>query len=103
MIQFEHIEHLYYLFLIPFIIILYYLNNNWIKRNRLKFSSQNLINKLIKNNSIQRKKIKNIIQLIAITSLIIGISNPKIGTNIEEIKREGIEIIIALDLSNSML
>ena len=56
MIQFEHIEHLYYLFLIPFIIILYYLNNNWIKRNRLKFSSQNLINKLIKNNSIQRKK-----------------------------------------------
>ena len=103
MIQFEHIEHLYYLFLIPFIIILCYLNNNWIKRNRLKFSSQNLINKLIKNNSIQRKKIKNILQLIAITSLIIGISNPKIGTNIEEIKREGIEIIIALDLSNSML
>jgi len=103
MIQFEHIEHLYYLFLIPFITILYYINNNWIKRNRLKFSSQNLLNKLIKNNSIQRKKIKNILQLIAITSLIIGISNPKIGTNIEEIKREGIEIIIALDLSNSML
>ena len=103
MIQFEHIEHLYYLFLIPITIILYYLNNNWIKKNRLKFSSQNLINKLIRNNSVQRKKIKNILQLIAMTSLIIGISNPKIGTNIEEIKREGIEIIIALDLSNSML
>ena len=41
--------------------------------------------------------------LLCITALIIGIANPQIGTKMEEVKREGVDLMIALDLSNSML
>ena len=40
---------------------------------------------------------------IAIGSLIIGIANPQIGSKMEEVKREGVDLMIAIDLSNSML
>jgi Ca-activated chloride channel family protein len=47
--------------------------------------------------------LKYILRILAVFFLILGLSNPKIGTNLKEVKRDGIEIIIALDLSNSML
>jgi Ca-activated chloride channel family protein len=46
---------------------------------------------------------KFILFSIAITALIIGIANPQIGSKMEEVKREGVDLMIAIDLSNSML
>jgi Ca-activated chloride channel family protein len=46
--------------------------------------------------------LKLILNLTGITCIIIGCANPQIGTRLEEVKREGIDIIIALDVSNSM-
>jgi Ca-activated chloride channel family protein len=48
-------------------------------------------------------KTKFILFSIALTALIIGIANPQIGSKMEEVKREGVDLMIAIDLSNSML
>ena len=48
-------------------------------------------------------RFKFILFAIAISSLILGIANPQIGSKMEEVKREGVDLMIAIDLSNSML
>ena len=53
--------------------------------------------------SILKLKLKFWMFIIAIISLIIGLANPQFGSKLEEVKREGIAIMIAIDLSNSML
>jgi len=103
MIKFAQIEFLYLLMLLPIIAILFFQFRNWQKKNRLKFASQKLDGDLRRNKSEKREKIKYLIQFLGILFLIIGLSNPKVGTKLEEVKREGIEMVIALDLSNSML
>jgi len=47
--------------------------------------------------------IKFVLYSFAITSLLIGLANLQFGTKLEEVKREGIDLMIALDVSNSML
>jgi Ca-activated chloride channel family protein len=46
---------------------------------------------------------KAVLWLTALTLLIVGAADPQVGTKLEEVKREGIDIVIALDVSNSML
>jgi Ca-activated chloride channel family protein len=53
--------------------------------------------------SFSRPVIKYIIQILVLSALIIGIARPQFGSKLREVKREGVEIIIALDVSNSMM
>jgi len=103
MIKFGHIEYLFLLGLIPVLILFIFLFRRWKRKTTLKFTSENLQNKLYTRKSNIRENLKYILQILSVFFLILGLSNPKIGTNLEEVKRDGIEMIIALDLSNSML
>ena len=103
MLKFGHIESLYLLFIIPLIILFVILYYKWKNRKLKLFSSENLISNLSKDQSRNREIIKYSLKILSIFFLIIAISNPKLGTNMEKIKRKGIEIVIALDLSQSML
>ena len=102
MIKFGHIEYLLLLFLIPIILMLIFWYKKCKRKNRLKFYSRNLEKSIIKNKSLIRERLKYTFQVLGILFLIIGLSL-KVGTKLEEVKREGIEMVIALDLSNSML
>lgn len=62
-----------------------------------------VISQLIPYVSKGRPVLKFILLLIAIGFLIIGLANPQIGSKMEEVKREGVDLMIAVDLSNSML
>ena len=53
--------------------------------------------------SKRRTQIKNILTILIFILLIIGIANPQVGTKMEEVKREGVDLMIAIDLSNSMM
>nr|HPR60008.1 VWA domain-containing protein [Prolixibacteraceae bacterium] len=55
------------------------------------------------NASPARSGWKFIITITAITLLIVALARPQFGAKLEKIKREGVEIVIALDVSNSML
>ena len=62
-----------------------------------------LLKELMHSYSKRRTQIKNVFTILIFTLLIIGIANPQVGTKMEEVKREGVDLMIAIDLSNSML
>ena len=75
----------------------------WKKRTRRKFSDLNLLKKLAPNSSIFKSVVKLVFLLLGITFLIISLVNPKMGTKLKTVKREGVDIVFALDVSKSML
>ena len=103
MLRYDNIEFLYLLALIPLLIIGIIMYSKWQKNSILKFGDINLLNQLMQYHSIFRKKIKNTLFVLAITFLIVGLSNPQVGTKMEEVKREGVDLMIAIDLSYSMM
>tara|TARA_B110000238_G_scaffold201183_1_gene255726 strand:- start:497 stop:1525 length:1029 start_codon:yes stop_codon:yes gene_type:complete len=103
MLKFDNIEFLYCLLAIPVIILGMILYARWQRVSLLKFGDNTLVSELTKSSSSNRKKIKNILLIIILSFLIVGLSNPQIGTKMEEVKREGVDLMIAIDLSYSMM
>ena len=62
-----------------------------------------MVKKLSPEKSVFKPILKLIVMLLALTALILGLVNPKIGTKMETVKREGIDIVFAMDVSKSML
>lgn len=103
MIKFEHIDLFYALLLIPVFIAFYVYRIYWRKKAIQRFGDLDLMDKLMPAVSAYRPFIKFTLLMLAFISLIIAMANPQIGSRIEKAKRQGIDIIIALDVSNSML
>ncbi len=103
MFRFANSELLYLLLLIPVMVILYSIYVRIQKKALLRFSDPGFFSKLMPLRSMPRNHIKFILFTLALTSLIIAIARPQFGSKLEEVKREGIEMIIALDVSRSML
>src|SRR5664279_4010234 len=101
--RFANPDFLYLLLLLPVLILLFILNSIR-KRNALRrVGDANLVNGLIPEMSGIRPVIKFILQLVAVLSVIIMLARPQFGSKIEDVKKQGVEVIIALDVSNSML
>ncbi|MCD4736435.1 MAG: VWA domain-containing protein, partial [Bacteroidales bacterium] len=103
MIRFENSEMFYGLLVIPILVILFYLMLRWRRRSLNKFGELNLVSRLITNYSPTRPVTKFILLTIAYVFLIIALANPQVGSKLVEAERKGIDIMIALDVSNSML
>jgi Ca-activated chloride channel homolog len=103
MFQFARIELLFFLFLLPVIIISFWLLNIRKKKLLHDFGDREIIEELMPEYSKTRPVIKLIILLLAFVFFILALAGPQFGTKLQETKRTGIEIIIALDVSNSML
>ena len=103
MFRFSHSEYLYFLFLIPLIIGLFWFAIILQKRAINRFGNIETLMQLMPGFSFQRGWLKIIIFTTAITLIIIGIAGPQFGSKLTEVKRKGIELIIALDVSNSMM
>jgi Ca-activated chloride channel family protein len=101
--RFANPDYLYLLLLLPVMILFYVLNYYWKKKALLRMGDPGLIRKLIPESSIIRPALKFILQLVAMASLIIILARPQFGSKLEEVKKQGVEVIIALDVSNSML
>ena len=68
-----------------------------------KFANDHLLKRLSPNRSIFKSVLKLIVLCLAFTCLTIAMVNPKIGTKLETIKRQGVDIVFAVDVSKSML
>ncbi len=68
-----------------------------------RFGDNELLKVIMPESSKTRPRSKFILLNLAFIFFIIGLSNPQIGSKLEEMKRKGVEIIIALDVSNSMM
>ncbi|WP_405610740.1 VWA domain-containing protein [Polaribacter sp. Asnod1-A03] len=91
------------LIIIPAMVVVFLLVLWWKKRTQKKFSDLNLLKKLAPNTSIFKAVLKLITLLLGITFIIIALVNPKMGTKLQTVKREGVDIVFALDVSKSML
>jgi len=103
MYKIEEPIYFYLLTIIPAMLVVFLLVLWWKKRTQRKFSNGALLEKLAPNASTFKTTIKLIFLLLGIAFLIISLTNPKMGTKLKTIKREGVDVVFALDVSKSML
>lgn len=103
MFRFENPVYLYALAIIPLLAILYYYSNYRRRRRLKKYGDPALLKELMIDVSAWRSQVKVWLLLLALASLIIASARPQFGTKIDTTERNGIEAIIAIDVSNSML
>ena len=103
MFRFGHPYILYTLFVIPAIIVLFIFLHYAKKRSIKKFGDIDVIKQLMPLVSSNRVKAKFIFILLALSLMIVALADPQFGSKLEKVKRKGVEIVIALDVSNSML
>lgn len=103
MLRFEDPIYLWMLLIIPILVLVRFIVWQKRKRNLRKFGDSSLLKEMMPDVSKYRPTIKFCLLLSAITILIFMIARPQVGSKISHEKREGIEVLIALDISNSML
>jgi len=103
MFRFEHIEYLYALLLIPLFSTLFILYMIWKKRAIRRFGDWDVVARLMPMQSINKLVLKFIVLMLAFGFLVVAIANPQIGSKLEKVQRKGADLMIALDVSNSML
>ena len=101
--HFAYIHILWLLTLIPILIVGYVLLTKRKQRQLASFGDSELVKELMPERSTTRSAIKFAILLFSLTLLIFAAARPQFGQNEQTIKRQGIEVMVALDISNSML
>jgi Ca-activated chloride channel family protein len=103
MLRLAHTGFLYLLLLIPAFTVLLVLFMIWRKKALNRFGEFNLILRLIPEYSTSRLIFKFILVMIAYAFLVMALADPQTGSKMEKSERKGIDVMIALDVSNSML
>ncbi|MCF8459568.1 MAG: VWA domain-containing protein [Flavobacteriales bacterium] len=94
---------LYALLVIPVLLLVFWLNARWRKNVLKQLGDAEIIQNLMPTLSKALPRWKRFLFILALAFILVGIANPQIGTKYEEVKREGFELMICLDVSNSML
>jgi Ca-activated chloride channel family protein len=103
MFKFAHPEFLYLLLIVPLLAVFYLYIAKARKKAIKKYGSPDLLSALMPESSSKRKMLKYFMLLLALTSVIFIIAGPQFGSKLETVKRQGIEVMVCLDVSNSML
>ena len=103
MYELDHPYYFYLMALIPVMVVIYILFEFWKRRARKRFGDSELLQKLAPERSKIKPVLKLVLALLIIASMSVGLVNPKIGSSLETVKREGIDVVFALDVSKSML
>ena len=101
--KFQNDIYLYGLLLIPVLVLIWILVRRGYRKEIAKFGEPQLVSKLMPQVSIAKKNWKFALLMGVLASLIIALANPQLGSKIEKVQRKGIDMIIAVDISNSML
>lgn len=96
-------EYLYALLVIPALIAFFWYSRIQRKKALAQFGQKDILAVLMPNVSASRPILKFIVLMLALTSIIVGIARPQFGSKLKTEKRKGIELMIALDVSNSMM
>lgn len=103
MFRYENPNMLYLLLLIPVFVAIYILMGLIKKRQLKQFGDFTTVGQLMPSVSKGRGWVKATLLWLAFTLMVFGLARPQFGSKLTEVKRKGIELIIALDVSNSML
>lgn len=103
MFQFAHPHLLFGLIAIPIVILLFLLAEARKKTLLREFGDYWIIDDLMADRSKTRPVLKLVLLLLAFAFFILGLAGPEFGTKLQEKKKRGVEIMIAIDVSNSMM
>ena len=103
MYQLDEISFIYLGLIIPILFLVFLIFRRWQKKSISKYFDINTIKFLSPEISNSKPLLKFIIISFALLMLVISLVNPKIGTELKTVKREGVDIVFAIDVSKSML
>lgn len=101
--RFQHSMYLWGLAAVPVLILLFLFYQHWRQQKLTGFAKAALLPELAPELSFNKHLFKFILLTLAFEMLVIGFANPQVGTKQEKVQRSGIDVFIALDVSNSML
>lgn len=101
--KFASPEYLYLLILLPVILAVYIYSNYRRNRNLRLYGDVQLLKSLMPDVSVYRPSIKFWLSFVALALIVVALARPQFGSKKETITRQGIEAVIALDISNSMM
>lgn len=102
MIRFVHSEYLYALALLPLLVAAYWYLARVRRRAMGRFGKEATLARIAGDASGAKRLAKFLLLVVAVGLLVLGLANPQVGTRMEEVKQEGVDIFIALDVSLSM-
>jgi len=102
-LRFQHIEYLLPLTAVPLLVLLYFVLLYWKKRTIKKIGDERLVKEMIRNYSPQKFALKFVLITVAFSATVLALANPRSKTGTEKVNRNGIDVMIALDVSKSML
>lgn len=103
MFRFGFPQLLHLLWLMPALVVFFVFVFRWKKKALIRFGNLEIVQKLIYSVSRKRQILKIALLVGAVGFMALSVARPQIGTKLEEIKREGVDIIVALDVSLSMM
>ncbi|MGB1269037.1 MAG: VWA domain-containing protein [Flavobacteriaceae bacterium] len=103
MFELEEKVYFYMLLALPIMVIAFLMLSIWRKKRQKQFAERHLLQRLTPDNSRFKKVFKLLLWSLAIICFSVGLVNPKFGTKLETVKREGVDIVFAVDVSKSML
>ena len=103
MYQLDAPFYFYFFTIIPVLWVGFLLVEKWKHSVQIRFAQSSLMEKLSPNRSKFKPALKLFLLTLGVSFLTLGLVNPKIGTQLETVKREGVDIVFAIDVSKSML
>ena len=103
MYQLEETLYFYLILVIPIILFGFLVLKRWKSIIQKKYISKELLETLSPDISSFKPKVKVLFLILSFLFISIGLVNPKIGTQLKTVKREGVDIVFAIDVSKSML
>lgn len=103
MFEFGFITYLHFLWIVPLLLALFIITRQLTKKQLTQFANKKMIERLSPMRSPGRVWSKHILMLLALSVIILSIARPRFGTHLKEIERQGKELVVALDVSRSMM
>ena len=103
MFEFGNIEYLKLFWLVPVFMAIFISWRVFSNRRVKRLGTPEIVSQLVPMRSKSRPVLRFFVWILALSALIILIARPRYGTRKEDVKRKGLELVIALDISNSML
>lgn len=103
MYQIEEPKYFYLFFAIGILVLMYILVALWKRMKQKQFADLALLDKLSPEKSVFKPALKMLMVVLGLSFLIVALVNPKMGTQLKTVKRQGVDIVFAIDVSKSML
>lgn len=103
MYQIEEPKYFYFFIAVATLLLVYLLNWLWKRKKQRDFADAALLDRLSPEKSVFKPALKMVFVLLGMSFLVLALVNPKMGTQLKTVKRQGVDIVFALDVSKSML